>query len=79
MSFIPSSSHKTFNNHPQIRVLLWESGSIVEKFQCTVREKNLRLDTLKRLRTFSLYSHHPTTKEVQLSAERDSLGPQFLP
>lgn len=48
-----------FDNHPQSRVLLWESGSLVEKFQSTIREKILRLDTLKRLRTFSLYSPPP--------------------
>ena len=28
-----------FNNHPQIRVLLWESGSLVEKFQSPLEKK----------------------------------------
>ena len=51
----------------------------MEKLQQPVREKNLRLDALKRLRTFSLYSHHPTTEEAQLSAKRHSLGPPVSP
>lgn len=50
-----------FNNHPQIRVLLWESGSIVEKFQCTVREKKSETrytEEVKNIFTLLTSPHH---------------------
>ena len=51
---------------------MWDPGSLVEKPQDRVRAKNLRIDTLKRVRvTVSYYLHHPAPKAAQLRARRD--------
>lgn len=61
-----------FNNHSQISIPMWKSGSSVKKFQQTVGgKKDRRLDTSKRVRgRVLLYSHHISPKAEQLSAKK---------
>lgn len=54
-----------------MRVPLWGSRSPVKKFHYIIGAKNLRIDTLKRVRTASLY---PAPKVVQFSVKKDFLG-----
>lgn len=63
-----------FDNHLQLSVPLWKSGSWAEKFQhSTGRKTLLSLDTLKRVRgILSLYLCHPSPKATPQCQERIS-------
>lgn len=67
--------HIYFDNHPWST--LWKSESPVEKFKNTTEAKNPRIDTLKRVKTTSLYPQHPSHKTEQISAKRNQLNLLF--
>lgn len=50
------------DNHPWRRTPLWESGSIVGKFQHNIGPKILRIHALKKIRTVALQLCHPSPK-----------------
>ena len=54
-------------------------GSLAEKFRRTIGAKNPKIDALKRVRTLSLYLHHPSPKVSQYSAQRSPDIPTATP
>ena len=73
------TSRFQFSKYPQVRIPLWELGKAARGPSTLMKQKNPRVDTLKRGRIVSPYLCYPSPKTAQLGAKRDPLSPQSLP
>lgn len=73
------TSRFQFSNYPQMRIPLWELGNPARGPSTLMKQKNPRVDTLKRGRIVSPYPCYRSPKIAQLSAKKEPFSPQSLP
>lgn len=80
-SFLLSSPQRIpiFTIPPRSECLCGNLGVQHRSSSMLLEKKNLKLDSLKGIRTVLLYPHHPHPNAGGFSVERASLGPSFLP